>query len=160
MDINNHFSFNLQLGNQRWSETSSVGLGFFPPLNADNAEGADLCPASWAIQGKMVFGTGNVKGEKLQRLCLESCLILLPLEPEQGWVRKVSHFPWWSQCWWLLWTALRPNFYQKYTWRGLCGERCGINSVLSWGSGSVLQNFVASGTKYWEFYSRGSQGVG
>lgn len=43
---------------------------------------------------EMVFVKANVKGGKLQKpVLIESCCILLHLEPKHQWVRKASHFP-------------------------------------------------------------------
>lgn len=139
MDTNNHFSLNLQLGNHHWSKTSAVALGFFQPLNAGNAKGADLCPASWAIQGKwsleqemwregssrnlpwVMFGIASLGGMSQEGFPLP----LSTRGAQPGLVTPLSS------------TGIKFLFY---TCRSLCGQRCEGNSAWSWGSGSVLQN--------------------
>lgn len=161
MDTINHFSFHLQLGNQCWSETSSsVALGF--------SFECWWCKRSWSLSshlsnpGKMVFGTGNLKGGKLQKPALTHGWCCFPWSPSRDNSGRFPIFPEHEG------SSARagdssllhghPVFIREtpggvwvqgeLKWTQCWAQDLGVSSRIA-----AKQNFVASGTKYWGFNS-------
>lgn len=140
----NHFSFILHLGNQRWSEISSLGLGFFLPSDAGNAKGADLCPASWAIQGKCSLeqqmwregSSRNLPWVMLDAASLGAWAGVsqegFPFSLSSRGAQTVLVTPLNSTDTWF-WSEINLE-------ESLWTQMWAASPVLSWGSGSVLQN--------------------